>query len=131
MKFTKPINREVDIEGHTFIVSFDDMGIEFRVKGKRKSANVAWSRVLEIAEGEDGASASQFLGLGASNTQSEQAERQEYTSAPQTPRDDQFQETGSPQLQESSTAAPQAGEPFDTDQETGRAVSAGEKGPES
>ena len=44
MKFTKPINREVDIDGNTFIVSFDQNGIDFRVKGKRKTAHTDWNK---------------------------------------------------------------------------------------
>ena len=64
MKFTKPINREVEIDGHHFIVSFDDIGIEFRLKGKRKTARVAWPQVLDIARGEDGDSARALLGIG-------------------------------------------------------------------
>ena len=52
MKFTKPINREVEINGDTFIVSMDEAGIGFRHKGKRKTAHVNWANILEIAEGE-------------------------------------------------------------------------------
>lgn len=68
MKFTKPINREVEIDGQHFIVSFDDISIEFRLKGKRKTARVAWSHVLDIARGEDGEDARALLGLGASTS---------------------------------------------------------------
>jgi hypothetical protein len=68
MKFTKPINREVDIDGQHFIVSFDDISIEFRLKGKRKTARVEWSQVLDIARGEDGVDARALLGLGASTS---------------------------------------------------------------
>src|ERR1700752_2035855 len=53
MKFTKPINREVEINGDTFIVSMDEAGVGFRHKGKRKTAHVNWANILEIAEGED------------------------------------------------------------------------------
>jgi hypothetical protein len=52
MKFTKPISREVEINGDTFIVSMDEAGIGFRHKGKRKTARVNWANILEIAEGE-------------------------------------------------------------------------------
>jgi hypothetical protein len=62
MKFTKPINREVEINGDTFIVSMDEAGIGFRHKGKRKTAHVNWASVLEIAEaeGEDSARGKAF-----------------------------------------------------------------------
>src|SRR5689334_16916188 len=66
MKFTKPISREVEIDGQSFVVSFDDIHIEFRLKGKRKTARVEWSQVLDIARGEDGEDARALLGLGAS-----------------------------------------------------------------
>jgi len=49
MKFTKPISREVDIDGSTYVVTLDETGVDFRVKGKRKSSRVDWVRVLEIA----------------------------------------------------------------------------------
>jgi protein required for attachment to host cells len=146
MKFSKPINREIDIDGNTFIVSFDNNGIDFRVKGKRKTAHVNWNRVLEIAEGEDGSSASQVLGISSGN----QTESQEQPFAPQTLSDNQSQATGSQQTQNSSGASPQSSgaprsensssensssgnsssEPSDQG-ELGRAVTAGEIGPES
>src|SRR6185503_4303737 len=113
MKFTKPINREVDIDGHTFIVSFDDNGIDFRVKGKRKTAHVNWNTVLEIAGGEDGASASQIFGLAANKTARNEPERQEQVFAPQTHR----YETGSPHSQESSITGPQANNPRDSNEQ--------------
>lgn len=59
MKFTKPISREVDINGETYIVSFDDTGIDFRLKGKRKSTRADWSSLLSVAEGEQGAGSRQ------------------------------------------------------------------------
>lgn len=49
MKFTKPINRDVDINDQTYVVTLDESGITFRVKGKRKSTQVAWTDVLAIA----------------------------------------------------------------------------------
>ncbi|HYP26604.1 MAG TPA: hypothetical protein VE262_07795 [Blastocatellia bacterium] len=49
MRFTKPISREVDIDGNTYVVTLDETGADFRVKGKRKSSRVEWARVLEIA----------------------------------------------------------------------------------
>ena len=65
MQFTKPINREVEIDGHQFIVSFDITGIEFRLKGKRKTARVDWPQVLDNARGEDGSGARELLGVSA------------------------------------------------------------------
>jgi hypothetical protein len=55
MKFTKPISREVDIDGNTYIVTLDEAGVDLRVKGKRKSSRVEWARVLEIAGPEQSA----------------------------------------------------------------------------
>ena len=71
MKFTKPINREVEIHGNTFIVSMDEAGIGFRLKGKRKTALVNWAAVLEIAEreGEDGSQAKSSHTVGSHPTQ--------------------------------------------------------------
>jgi hypothetical protein len=65
MKFTKPINREAQIEGVDFILSFDDKGIELRVKGKRKTASVTWSQVLDIAAAETGEKARDLFGVRA------------------------------------------------------------------
>lgn len=69
MKFTRPINREVDINDVTFIVSLDESGIGFRLKGKRRVARLDWSEALEMARGEQGASARDFLGLASAETQ--------------------------------------------------------------
>jgi hypothetical protein len=71
MKFTKAINREVDIDGNTFIVSMDEAGIGFRLKGKRKTARVNWSRVLDIVEGEGeaGAAGKGFQDIGSHSAQ--------------------------------------------------------------
>ncbi len=63
MKFSRPINREVEIDGNTFIVTVEETGVGFRLKGKRKTARVEWARVLEIAQGEQGERASEFLGF--------------------------------------------------------------------
>jgi len=139
MKFSKPISREVDIDGNTFIVSFDDNGIDFRVKGKRKTAHVDWTRVLEIAEGEDGARALEFLGLSASGSDqqsSNEPERQEQIFAPQTTGTEtgnpQSQESGGNQAEASQGTRPQSSEDdADSQEELGRAVTAGEVGPES
>jgi hypothetical protein len=73
MKFSRPINREVDIDGNTFIVTVEETGVGFRLKGKRKTARVEWTKVLEIAEGEQGERASEFLGF-AESRRSDQAE---------------------------------------------------------
>ncbi|HVF91523.1 MAG TPA: hypothetical protein VNH22_15770 [Blastocatellia bacterium] len=59
MKFTKPISREVDIDGNTYVVTLDETGVDFRVKGKRKSSRVEWARVLEIAGPEQSAGGDQ------------------------------------------------------------------------
>jgi hypothetical protein len=69
MKFTRPINREVEINDVTFIVSLDESGIGFRLKGKRRVARLDWSEALEMARGEQGASARDFLGLASAETQ--------------------------------------------------------------
>ncbi|HEX5731190.1 MAG TPA: hypothetical protein VF131_00030 [Blastocatellia bacterium] len=66
MKFSRPINREVEIDGNTFIVTVEETGVGFRLKGKRKTARVEWARVLEIAQGEQGERASEFLGFAES-----------------------------------------------------------------
>lgn len=149
MKFTKPINREVDIDGNTFIVSFDDNGIDFRVKGKRKSAHVNWNSVLEMAEGEDGTSASKLFGISATaqsqhdepqHAELQLPELQEPVFERQMPRQSVFDEPIAHHSQETSAAEPLASEQTqplasedssDTNQETSRAVTAGETGTES
>lgn len=108
MKFTKPINREVDIDGNTFIVSFDQNGIDFRVKGKRKIAHTDWNKVLEIAKGEDGTSAHEILGVSAGKSEQHKTENQEQIFAPQTAGFNPSQDN-SPQLQEDTSAQPQTG----------------------
>jgi len=54
MKFNKPINREVDIDDNTFIVTMDESGVNFRLKGKRKSLRAEWPAILFIARNESG-----------------------------------------------------------------------------
>jgi len=151
MKFTKPINREVDIDGNTFIVSFDQNGIDFRVKGKRKTAHTDWNQVLEIAKGEDGTSAHEILGVSASRSEQHETERQEQIFAPQTSGFNPSQGY-SPQSQDDTSAQPpqasnsniseysqeerahQASATTaddDTREEFGRAVTAGETRQES
>ena len=134
MKFSKPINREVDIEGITFVVSFDDNGIEFRVKGKRRTAHADWTQVLNTAQGEQGANGREFLGIGGGQPQREEtgeAERMEQIFDPQAAETTQPQATGA-QAQASGTNQTLESEAEGrTKDELGRAVSAGESGPES
>jgi hypothetical protein len=52
MKFNKPINREVEIDNNTFVVTMDESGVSFRVKGKRKSQRAEWPAILLIANAE-------------------------------------------------------------------------------
>ena len=88
MKFSRPINREVDIDGNTFVVTVEETGIGFRLKGKRKTARVEWTRVLQIAEGEQGERASEFLGFAEGSSQkgdqAEATERMEQIFEPET-----------------------------------------------
>ena len=92
MKFSRPINREVNIDGNTFIVTVEETGVGFRLKGKRKTARVEWSRVLEIAQGERGERASEFLGFAEGSPQktdqAEPTERGEQTFEPEASRGD-------------------------------------------
>lgn len=150
MKFTKPISREVEIDGQNFIVSFDDISIEFRLKGKRKTARVEWSQVLDIARGEDGEAARALLGLGASTAaqtsgqepvrlaQNEDALARTINPpapAPQSQPDGSAQappSTTTPSPDESSEDTPQpAGQATERRDEQGRAVTASDNGPES
>ena len=148
MKFTKPISREVEIDGQNFIVSFDDISIEFRLKGKRKTARVEWSQVLDIARGDDGEAARALLGLGASTSaqtsgqeparmaQNEDAmARTLNPPAPQSQADGSAQappSTATPSPNDSSEDTPQpAGQATDRRDEQGRAVTASDNGPES
>lgn len=138
MKFSKPINREVEIDGQDFIVSFDDFGIELRLKGKRKTARVEWAQVLDIARGEDGADARTLLGLDASTS----ARGSRPQPASMAPHEDAMARTINPPAPQSqpdgntqppSTAASSLNESSTEERSTdkGRAVSAGEIGPES
>ncbi|MFL6214665.1 MAG: hypothetical protein ACJ74J_12325 [Blastocatellia bacterium] len=138
MKFSKPINREVEIDGQDFIVSFDDSGIELRLKGKRKTARVEWAHLLDIARGEDGADARTMLGLSRSTSGHGSRQQPAFMAqhedamartinppAPQPQPDGNTQppSTDVSSLNESSTESGSA--------DKGRAVSAGEIGPES
>jgi hypothetical protein len=150
MKFTKPINREVEIDGQNFIVSFDDISIEFRLKGKRKTARVDWSHVLDIARGEDGEDARALLGLGAATSASHSrpapvsmAQNEDAMArtinppapAPLSQPDGSAQAppaTPASSLGESSEGTPSAaGETTDRRDEQGRAVTASDTGSES
>lgn len=82
MKFSKPINREVDINGTSYILSLSDTGVEFRIKGKRKATRVDWPQVLELAGAEQGASQRSTSGAEAQ-------ERMQQIFEPQTGRDTQ------------------------------------------
>ncbi|HJQ27489.1 MAG TPA: hypothetical protein VKA60_26625 [Blastocatellia bacterium] len=129
MKFTKPINREVEIDGQNFIVSFDDSGIEFRLKGKRKTARVAWSQVLDSARGEDGTDAHTVLGLGAQKP-ARIAQNEDALASTLNPPAPQSQPDGSAQAPP-ATAASATDSPDEQGGEQGRAVSASDIGPES
>ena len=155
MKFSKPINREVEIDGQNFIVSFDDTSIEFRLKGKRKTARVAWPQVLDSAHSEDHESARTLFGLSAATSASEaetstpEAEsepvrlgqnedamaRTVNPPAPQSQADGSAEappETAIPTANQSSQDAQSpTDENADRRDEQGRAVTAGEVGPES
>ncbi|HXG90819.1 MAG TPA: hypothetical protein VNN73_00425 [Blastocatellia bacterium] len=132
MRFTKPINREVDIDGNTFIVSFDDKGIDFRLKGKRRTAHVDWTRVLNVAEGEQGANAREFLGIEGATRQAETP-----TASPVEPQlagertesAQPFEPQGVQATGEAATT--ETPETRREDEELGRAVTAGNVGPES
>jgi hypothetical protein len=129
MKFSKPINREVEIDGNTFVVSFDDNGIDFRVKGKRRTAHVDWVQALNLSRGEQGESGREFLGVGAGQPQQKgagEAERMEQIFEPRAGEAKQPQ-AQSPRADES----PEGQNASTTRDELGRAVSAGEVGPES
>jgi hypothetical protein len=63
MKFTKPISREVEISGNMFIVTLDEAGASFRIKGKRRSTRIDWTKILGASTGEEGEAASEYLGL--------------------------------------------------------------------
>ena len=69
MKFNKPINRETEIDGITFVVTMDESGVSFRPKGKRKSLRAEWPAVLLIARPEGEMAAQE----GAHSPDSEEA----------------------------------------------------------
>jgi hypothetical protein len=132
MKFSRPISREIDIDGNAFVVSFDDNGIDFRLKGKRRTAHADWAEVFNIAQGEQGANARDFLGIEAGQSQQQEGdetERMEQIFEPQVTGAAQPQSTGA---QAQSSEADPPTEPESTSrEELGRAVTAGEVGPES
>jgi hypothetical protein len=65
MKFNKPINREAEINNETFVVTMDESGVSFRVKGKRKSLRAEWPAILFIARPEAGEAGRQGTGQSA------------------------------------------------------------------
>ena len=117
MKFTKPISREVDIDDNTYVVTLDETGIDFRVKGKRKSSRVDWARALEIAGPEQSASGDQ--------NKSEAAQPGNTTPAPVA--EDQYD---TQPLQERNLNK-DADENRDDAGERTRSAGAGESGPEA
>ena len=120
MKFSKPISRELDVDGNTFVVTFSDIGIEFRLKGKRRTARADWTDVVNIAKGEQGESARELLGIETGESSQREAEPQ--SAEPFKPQ--RAEATG-----ETSTSSTHATR--DEGEEVGRAVTAGEVGPES
>src|SRR5690349_7408345 len=136
MKFSKPINREVEIDGQDFIVSFDDSGIELRLKGKRKTARVDWAQLLDIARGEDGADARTMLGLNASPRGSRpqsaaMAQNEDAMARTINPPAPQSQPDGNTQPPSTNASSLNESSTEDRSTDKGRAVSAGEIGPES
>lgn len=131
MKFTKPITREVDIDGNTFNVTFNDTGIEFRLKGKRKTARADWTDVLNIARGEQGESARELLGISeASSTSTSESQPQGRAFQSETGQQNApaFQPQGSEQGRETAASEEDSNRAGD---EISRSVTAGEVGPES
>jgi hypothetical protein len=122
MKFTRPINREVEINDVTFIVSVDESGIGFRLKGKRRVARLDWSEALEMARGEQGASARDFLGLASGEPQRASREAETEIDAHREPPAREAEEVFQPQPQGSSA-------PDDDDRS--RTVTAAQTGTES
>jgi hypothetical protein len=94
MKFTKPINREVDINGEAYVVTFDENGIDFRLKGKRKSTRADWAALLAVAEGEPA------TGNRESQNQAEGDQRPEAASGARSEDEDE----GSPNYSRTATA---------------------------
>jgi hypothetical protein len=105
MKFTRPINREVEIAGNTFIVSMDESGIGFRLKGKRRVARLDWNEAFEIARGEQGASARDFLGLADQPFERASQESATEIDAHREMPLSQFEEEYQPQSQDTTSSA--------------------------
>src|SRR5205085_7837328 len=117
----------------------------FRLKGKRKTARVAWPQVLDMARGEDGADARALLGLAASSHTQQRparlAHNEDALARTLNPPAPQSQPDGSaqapPEMATSSSDQSSPGTLSPTEEtasrnaEQGRAVSAGEIGPES
>jgi hypothetical protein len=118
MRFSKPISREVEVDGNTFVVTFSDLGLEFRLKGKRRTARAEWIEVLSVAKGDQGESAQELLGIEAGASTQREAE----------PQGRAFGQTAGSSHDAGTGTGNQSG---DTGEELGRAVTAGEVGPES
>lgn len=130
MKFTKPISREVDIDGSTFNVTFNDTGIEFRLKGKRKTARADWTDVLNIAKGEQGESARELLGIeSGAGRQEGQPQGRAFESQTGQQSADTFQPQGTEPTGETAESEDDATRK--TGEDLSRSVTAGEVGPES
>ena len=131
MKFSKPISREVEVDGNTFVVTFSDIGLEFRLKGKRRTARADWTDVLNIAKGEQGESARELLGVETGESSQREAEPQGRAFEPQNAEQNArpFQPQRSETTGETSTSSTHTTR--DEGEEVGRAVTAGEVGPES
>ena len=127
MKFSKPISRELDVDGNTFVVTFSDIGIEFRLKGKRRTVRADWTDVVNIAKGEQGESARELLGIEMGESSQREAEPQGRAFEPQNaePFKPQRAEATGENMTSSTHTTRDEGE------EVGRAVTAGEVGPES
>ena len=131
MKFSKPISRELDVDGNTFVVTFSDIGIEFRLKGKRRTVRADWTDVVNIAKGDQGESAHELLGIEGGESNEREAEPQGRAFEPQTarPNAQPFQPQRAVATGETSTSSTHTTR--DEGEEVGRAVTAGELGPES
>src|SRR5260370_3083542 len=76
MRFTKPINREVEIDGNACVVTVEEAGVGFRLKGKRKTARVSWGKVLGIAEDEGGLESKNFRETGGDSSPDKELQKE-------------------------------------------------------
>jgi hypothetical protein len=123
MKFSKPITREIDIDGNAFNVTFSDTGIEFRLKGKRKTARADWATVLGTAQGEQGESAHDLLGIERGSSAQRTQSASPFNSG------DEATESSRPFQTQGEQATGETNR--DAEEERSRSASAGEVGPES